>query len=324
MLVTGGSGFVGAHVIAALRARGWRVRALVRGGGPGAWPPDVETANAAGLDDPAALAAATAGCEVVVHLAGRAHVTRERSAADSATFDAVNAAGTRAVATAAAAAGARLVVHASSIAAVATTAVAPVRDDTPPWPDTPYGRSKLAAEAGLRAALAGAETAGVSLRPPMMYGPGMRGNPLRLFSLVARGVPLPLASVRNRRSVLYVANFAAVVAAVAGRRWTGVHEFAVADEPALSTAEFARAVGRALGRPARLVPVPMRLLRVLGSAGSAVRRVAPFPVDATVVDRFSGSLEVDDARLRGVLGPVPAVAPVEALARTAEWFRGAG
>ena len=326
MLVTGATGFVGAHVVPALLVGGYRVRVLARDATrlPAEWIGHVEVAPAGGLDAGAALAEAVAGCEVVVHLAGRAHVLRERSAAEAEReFAAVNVEGTRAVARAAVDAGVRLVVHASSVGAVATTSSAPVTDSTPSTPDTAYGRSKLAAERALREAVETTGTAAVSLRPPMMFGPGMRGNPLRLFALVSRGVPLPVAGVRNQRSLLYVENFARVVRAVVGRDWAGVHDHLVADSPSMSTAEFARRAGVALGRPAVLVPVPIAALRILGRAGTAIQRVAPFPITNTAVERFTGSLVVDDGRLRALLGPVPAVALDDALARTAVWYQGA-
>jgi nucleoside-diphosphate-sugar epimerase len=194
VLVTGATGFVGHSVVAALRARGYRVRALVRDPTrvPAAWVGHVEVVQAPGVDAGAALAGAVAGCDIVVHLAGRAHVLREQSvhAAEQA-FAATNVEGSRALARAAAAAGVRLIVHASSVGAVTTAAAEPVTDRTVPGPDTAYGRSKLAAEQAVRVAVEGTATAAVSLRPPMMYGPGMRGNPLRLFAHVSRGRPLP-------------------------------------------------------------------------------------------------------------------------------------
>ena len=324
MLVTGATGFVGSHVVPALRAGGNRVRVFVRDDArvPTEWRGDVEVVRAGGLEAGAALARAVAGCDVVVHLAGRAHVLRERATTEAErAFEEVNVEGTRTIARAAVAAGVRLVVHASSVGAVATTAGVPVADSTVPAPDTAYGRSKLAAERALREAIGGTGTAAVSLRPPMMYGPRMRGNPLRLFALVARGIPLPVAGVRNRRSMLYVENFAQLVRAVVARGWEGAHEYLVADGPAVATADFARRVGVALGRSALVVPVPGPVLRCVGRAGTLIQRVAPFPIDATAVERFTGSLVIDDARLRALLGPVPTVPFDEALARTATWYR---
>jgi UDP-glucose 4-epimerase len=118
-----------------------------------------------------------------------------------------------------------------------------------------------------------------------------------------------------------VGNFAETVCAVAGRAWAGVHEHLTADVPALSTVEFARRVGVALGRAPVLIPVPAAVLRGVGRVGTAIQRVAPFPFNTTAVERYLGSLVVDDAPLRAILGPVPAAGLDHALALTAAWYR---
>lgn len=318
VLVTGASGFIGPHVCGGLAAAGLVPRALVhRGGGPA--PAGVEAVEAADLSDAGALAEAVAGAAAVVHLAGRAHVFHETSGDAEAAFHDVNAEGARRVLQAAACAGARVFVLMSSLAAVATRSDGVLDEGSAPAPDTPYGRSKrraeeavarLADEAGVRAAW---------LRPPMVYGPGMKGNPLRLFRLVSTGLPVPVPAAPNLRSLVYVENLAAAVVAVlctpAARG-----AFFVCDGRDLSTAEMVREAARALGRPARLVPVPFSLMRAAGRVGDAASRVVRVPVTSDAVSRFFGTVRVDPSRLARVTGFRPPYTVEEGFRATARWF----
>ncbi len=317
--VTGAAGFIGRHLCARLRAAGHPVRALVRRP-VGGWGEGVDERIVADLADRDALARAAAGCDAVVHLAGRAHVLRETAADPGAAFHRANVDGTASALAAARAAGARRFVLLSSAAAVGPADAGCVDDATPARPASPYGASKLAAEELVRGAAGG--TLGTILRPPMVYGPGMKGNPLRLFRLLDRGLPLPLGAVRNRRSTLYVGNLVdAVAAALAAPGAAGT--FAVTDGEALSTPDFVRRAARALGRPARLVPVPPAALRALGAAGDRLARLMPAPVTSATFDSLVGSLVLDDRALRAATGWAPRHTVDDALRHTAAWYRGA-
>jgi nucleoside-diphosphate-sugar epimerase len=211
--VTGASGFIGRHLCARLRAAGHPVRALVRRP-TGGWGDAIDERVVPDLADRDALARAAAGCDVLIHLAGRAHVLRETAADPAAAFHHANVDGTASALDAARAVGARQFVLLSSIAAVGAADAGCVDDATPAQPASSYGASKLAAEELVRGRAGG--MCATIFRPPMVYGPGMKGNPLRLFRLLDRGLPLPLGAVRNRRSLLYVGNLVdAVVAALA-------------------------------------------------------------------------------------------------------------
>jgi nucleoside-diphosphate-sugar epimerase len=315
--VTGASGFIGSHLVPALLEAGLHVRAIARR--DVRWRHTGEIALAS-LDDRVAMRSALAGVGTLVHLAGRAHQPA-RTPADAAAYRTVNVDALRLVLEEATAAGVARVVLLSSIGAVASTSAAPVGDGTTPAPDTPYGRSKLEAEAVLRehSALTGMDH--VILRPPMVIGPRMRGNPLRLFRAVERGFPLPLGLVRNQRSLIYVVNLVdgirCALALPVGTR----DAFAVGDGAPHSSADLVRDIARAIGRSPSLLPVPVVALRLAGRVGDVVNRVASVPLDSDMIQRLVGSLVVDDARFRRVSGYRPRHSFPDALRATAAWFR---
>lgn len=292
VLVTGGTGFVASAVIAELLKKGWTVVASVRCEADAARVPAGARAVAVGeLSSSTGWSAALDGVEAVVHLAARAH-RLEDGAAQAGEYRRVNAEATAALASAAARAGAKRFVFLSSVKALE--------------PSDAYGASKLEAERALAA------TAGLSacaLRAPLVYGPGVKANFLRLLSAVSRGLPLPFGGIENRRSLLYSGNLAD--AAALALETPGVDgAFFIRDGEDLSTPELIRRLARALGKPARLWPVPPGLLR---AGASLIGRGA----DA---ERLLGDLTVDDAPLRAALSWRPPFTVDEGLAATALWF----
>lgn len=314
VVVTGATGFLGERLCAMLAGRGVAVSALVRRPMPAAHP-RVQQVTYAGLDDGGALARACEGARAVVHLAGRVHVMRDEPDAE-ARFTAVNVEGTRAVLEAAHGAGVAQVILASSVKAVGESNATSWTESVTPAPVDAYGRSKLAAE---RLALALGTRYGIAvsiLRFPLVYGPRASANVLRLLALVRRGWPLPLGAVRNRRSMIYRDNAVAAMIALleAGTSATGI--FFVSDQADLSTPSLVRTIAGAVGRPARLLAVPVGLLRALGRVGD----VLPLPVGSADVARLTGSLTVTTDRLRAVTGFVPPVGVEEGWRRTAHWY----
>lgn len=230
------------------------------------------------------LRASVQGCHAVVHLANIAHVS-----ASAAELHRVNVEGTIAQAQAALAAGARRFVYLSSTKAA--------------QPDDAYGRAKSIAEQALLQ-LEGLEA--VILRPPLVYGARVKANFLALLRAIDRGWPLPLASIENRRSLIYAGNLAdAILRCLEGAAQGKT--YAVSDGAAVSTPELCRAIAHALGRPARLFPFPPALLRLAPSFA-----------------RLAQSQEADDRAIRADLGWRAPFSFEQGLRATAEWYRNRG
>jgi nucleoside-diphosphate-sugar epimerase len=283
-LVSGASGFVGAALCHALSKRNMSYVACVRKRASGSGrPAEFETGDLSGVVD---WTPALAGVSVVIHLAARVHMMRESAADPEAVYRAMNVDATMQLAEQAARQGVRRFVFVSSIKVNGErTDGHPFRADDVPAPQDAYGRSKLAAEEALQA---WAERTGCELvivRPPLVYGPGVRANFLRLMQLVKSGMPLPLGGIRNRRSMVALDNLVdflllcAAHPAAAGATWM------VSDNRDLSSPELATMIAAALGRPARLLPVPAGLLAagasLLGRRAAAGRLLDSLQVDVS-------------------------------------------
>jgi len=294
IIVTGASGFVGRALTRALAARGHVVRVALRPGQPEP-APGVERAETDDLRNPVAWPRLLADATAIVHLAARAHQIDETGAAAAATAASMNTDLTRGLATAARSVGAtRFVFMSSAGAQEAGQRFAAGTTLERLWRERPYQTSKLAAERVLTA-LARPGFAPVSLRAPLVYGPGAPGNFRQLRGLLARGMPLPLGLVENRRSFVFLGNLVDVLVRVVEivPPLTGVYD--VDDGAPVSSAEFARRTAATLGRRARLLPVPPPLLklgmRMVGRARSA--------------ESLLGDLVLDSTPLRAALGWTP-------------------
>jgi nucleoside-diphosphate-sugar epimerase len=273
------------------------------------------------LENEAALKCGMRATSAVVHLAGRAHVMKETAADPLAEFRRVNVEGTRRVVEQAFSAGVERFVFISSVKAVGEESSQPWTEETPSRPVDPYGISKLEAEVLIRNHAAATGSCATTLRIPLVYGPGVGANMLRLFELVDRGVPLPLASVQNRRSLAFVGNVAAAIAKVLDSPDVGTELFFVCDNECLSTPALIREIGRALGRPTRLLPLAPEFIRFVTLTSDKMSKLLPVPSASSTVSRLLGSLEVDASKLTRRTGFTPPFSVAEGLAETAAWFR---
>lgn len=315
--VTGADGFVGRAVCGALAARGHEARPLSRD------RTCAEHFSSFGLETAAPLIvgdvdattdwrAALADVDAVIHLAARVHVMRETAADPLAAFRAVNTAGTAKLAEAAAASGVGRVVLISTIKVNGerTDGRAPFGPDDVPAPEDPYALSKFEAEQALREVADRTALEAVAVRPPLVHGPGVGGNLLRLMRWVERGIPLPLAGIDNRRSLIGVDNLADVLVACAVQAEAAGRVFTVSDGEDLSTAGLVAEIAAGLGRPARLFRFPLgaaaRVLRLAGR-GAALGRLAD-------------SLAVDDRAVRRILDWTPPLSAREGLRKMTRWY----
>lgn len=309
VLVTGATGFVGSYLCRVLAEPGWTVRAAVRRQAhvPGA----VEQAVVGDIDANTDWSSALEGVGAVVHLAARVHRMGDRAQDPLKEYRLVNVEGTRHLADSSAAAGVRRFVFVSSIKANGEEDPLPYTEDRPPRPVDPYGVSKWEAEQALWGVARASGLEVVVLRPPLVYGPGVRANFLSLMRLVQLGLPLPLKSIRNRRSFIYVGNLADAIGRCLVHPAAAGRTYLLSDGEAVSTPELMRRLATAMGTHARLVPCPPALLhgaaKLLGKVGTA--------------SRLLGSLEVDMTRIQGELEWTPPFRMEEGLRRVAMSLR---
>jgi nucleoside-diphosphate-sugar epimerase len=305
-LVTGAAGFVGRALVTAMQGRAVR-RALRRSAA------DVFTGDTivGDISPVTEWGAALAGVDCVVHLAARTHVLHDVATDPLASYRQINVEATRHLAQQAATAGVRRFVFLSSIKVngEATTDRLYTELDAPA-PEDSYGISKREAEDMLRdiAARTGMEV--VILRPPLVYGPGVKGNVLRLLQWIDLGLPLPLASVHNSRSMIHVGNLAEAITACIDTPAAANRTFLVADGTDLSTPELIHGLAAGMERTAHLLPCPIGLLQL--GASLLGRRGA--------VARLTGSLRVDSSLLRNTLGWRPRIQPDQGLIDTGRWY----
>lgn len=302
VVVTGASGFVGRALVGHLHGLGRTVTALARhAGAPPAGVREVRVEDYAH----AAVDAACAGADAVVHLAALAH----RGGTPAEFAASVRAA--EAVAHAAVRAGVPRLVLVSSIGVNGNrTEGCPFTEASPPHPVEPYAVSKLQAERAAAAAVAGTATALVVVRPPLVYGPQAPGNFGRLVHLIRKGVPLPLASVRNARTFLGLDNLLGLLVLCVDHPAAAGELFLAGDAQDLSTPQLARCIGEGLGRGARLAPLPPALL-ALGAALAGRRSLGA---------SLCASLQVDAGKARRLLGWQPALPAAEGVRLAARGF----
>lgn len=306
-LITGASGFVGRAVSNELELRGEQVVRAVRREQP-------NSLVVGDIDSNTCWREAVSMCEAVIHLAARVHVLGDKSADPLEEFRRVNVAGTANLARQAAAAGVRRFVFLSSIKVngESTEAGVPFTADDTPAPKDPYGVSKHEAEQVLHQIAADTGMEVVIIRPPLVYGPGVKANFESMMRWLARGVPLPLAAVtQNRRSLVALDNLVDLIVTCLNHPAAANQTFLVSDGEDLSTADLLKRMGAALGCPARLFHLPPGLLK-LGAA--LVRKPG-------IYQRLCGSLQLDIAKTRQLLGWSPLVSVDEELRRAAEGFR---
>ena len=288
VLVTGANGFVGTALQSRLRHEGYAIRAITRN-------------DIGNIDSKTEWAPHLKNVDTIVHLAGRAHIMRKTARDSLAEFRRTNRDGTAYLAQCAIASGVRRLVFISSVKVNGEASDNPFNSSSPAMPQDPYAISKFEAEQVLEPLRNELEI--VIFRPPLVYGPNVRGNFIRLIKLVDRGIPLPLANVTNRRSFVGLSNLADAIC------W-GVKAqpglYFPSDRQDQSTANLIRKIAESLNRPARLFQMHPRLLAVAGYLAG----------NRKIINRLTGSLTVD--------GDLPGWSPPESMdaeiERTVHWY----
>ncbi len=306
ILLTGANGFIGRTLMPELVVAGHEVCGAVRrsnGYVNERVIPDIGRSTD--------WSAALAGCEAVIHLASRVHVMRETATDALAANREINTAGTLNLARQAAAVGVKRFIFASTIKVNGEGRDKPYSESDRPDPQEAYAISKYEAETGLREIADRTGMSVVILRFPLVYGPGVGANFLKLMETIDRGVPLPLASIMNRRSFIYLGNLVDAVATTLSHSLAANKTYLVSDGSDLSTPDLARMLAAALGRPSRLMPVPAGWLKWTGRLIGKRKEM----------DRLMGSLAVDSSLIRQELGWLPPYTMTEGIGQTALWYR---
>jgi nucleoside-diphosphate-sugar epimerase len=276
------------------------------------------------LCDEMAMKSAAVGVDTVFHLAAKVHETHERSQ-NELEYERVNVGGTVNVLKAAEASGAQRLVLVSSVKAMGEGSDDEQDEETVPVPETAYGRSKLLAEEAVRRAAMSSRLQAVSLRLPMVYGPGNKGNLFRMMTAIDRGYFPPWPAVANRRSMVHVANVVEA-ACLSAENPVGRYEcYIVTDGGPYSTRELYELMVSALGKRVptwKVHPVALRFLARLGDAGEAIlRRRLPF--DTSALDKLIGSACYSSRKIARDLAFRPRVAFHTALPELTAWYRSA-
>jgi nucleoside-diphosphate-sugar epimerase len=311
VLVTGATGFIGRFLCRALLESGHEVRAALRSQTALA-ETGCERVVVGDINSRTDWNAALQNVNAVIHAAARVHIARDTSGAHA--YDETNGHATLQLASCAARAGVRRLIFLSSVKVKGEeTRGRPYGGDDVPHPCDDYGRSKLLGEQFIRDVCASTALESVIVRPPLVYGPGVKANFLRLLRLVDREWPLPLGAVNNSRSLVSVWNLVDVLTHVVtnpvavGRTWM------VRDPEDLSTPDLISRIAAIMGRRVRLLPVPVAALRLIGRLSGREE-----------IGRLCGSLTVDIEPTRSLLGWSAPWTVDESLARTVQWYLSEG
>ncbi len=315
VLVTGASGFIGGALCRELTHRHHTVRATVRthsDASAAALAPvtDIVSLDLGALESMAGLARTLEGIDCVVHCGGLSQTPAGTPRQACELLEQVNVVGTTALADQAARAGVRRFVFVSSakVSGERSRLGQALSPSAVPAPEDAYGISKLAAERGLEEIAKRSNLGLTIVRPPVVYGPGGKGNIPRMLRWIRRGIPLPLASVEYRRSLVFVDNLVGLLVRTVEDPRAAGETFHVSDGEDVSTPQLLRLAGLALGRPARLLPVPVSALRV---AARITGRGAE-------IGRLLDSLQLDISRTKLRLDWSPYVDVATGLSRTVE------
>ena len=310
ILVTGANGFVGSTLCDELHRRGYAVRGAVRNSR--SLPENIESVAIDAIDEKTDWRNAFDCVDVVIHLAARVHVMRESANNPLEEFRKINVAGTERLARAAAESGVKRFVYVSTIKVNGewTRRDEVFVESDEACPQDPYGISKWEAEQALHRVAKETGLEIVIVRPPLVYGPKVKGNFAQMLKVVRKGIPLPLAAVNNLRSLIYVGNLADILILCATHPAAVGQTYLVSDDDDVSTSDLLYELGKATGCPARLLSCPPILLKWAGSLFGRSEQV----------ERLIGSLRMDSSKVRRELNWTPPYSLLQGLQATGAWL----
>jgi nucleoside-diphosphate-sugar epimerase len=312
VLITGADGFIGKSLCAEMVSRGWEVRASVRLGEKiKSLPEKIEVIETGSVYADTDWGKALANVESVVHLAGRVHVMADSSSDPLSEYRIVNTAGTEKLARAASSSGVRRFVFMSTVKVNGEGRAILYNENDIPDPRDPYSISKWEAEKILMEVSHKTGMEVVIIRVPLVYGPGVKANFLKLLKMVDKGIPIPFKGINNKRSMIYLYNLTDLIIACIKHPDAAGKTYFASDGEDISTPELIRRMADALGKKSRLFGIPLPLMKTLGSLASYNNEI----------ERLTGSLAVDSSRVRKELNWEPRFTLDQGLKETARWYK---
>ena len=310
ILITGTTGFVGQAVCKKLREQNHMLTGATRTADLGSGPERVPLYHIPEIGPGNDWSQVVSGAEIIIHLAARVHVMKDSSSDPLADFRRINTAGTQNLAEQAAAAGVKRFVFISTVKVAGE--ISPVRgfnETDPAKPEDPYGLSKWEAEQALIEISRTTNMEIVILRPPLVYGPGVKGNFLALVKAIKKDRLLPLGAIQNQRSLVFVENLADAIVQAAIHPKAANQTYFVSDESAVSTPSLIEKIATAFNIKPRLINFPLGLLKLAGTLTGK----------SAAIDRLVGSLTVDTQKIKTELQWQAPYSMEEGLKQTANW-----
>ncbi len=311
VLVTGATGFIGGSLLKKLNKLNVEPIVVTRGKNENVHYSNCVTVE--GIDSKTDWKGVFNDCDVVIHCAARVHQMRDKSLDPLSSFREVNTFGTLNLAKKAAQEGVKRFIFISSIKVSGEYSRVgnPFKSSDEPNPTDPYGISKFEAEVGLK--ILSKETAMevVIIRPPLVYGQGVKGNFASLLQFASRGIPLPFGAIKNNlRSFVSVDNLVDLIVICISHPNAANRVFLISDDRDLSTAEMFRQLSKSFGKSGFMIPMPVFLYKIIGSLTGK----------SELVERLCGNLQVDISDTKSLLDWKPVITYKEAFARIADSF----
>lgn len=312
VFVTGATGFIGRHLCRRLVDDGFSVVGAYR---PPKSPLDLVKGVQAVFFDPSDSVTdwsqCLSGVDTIVHLAAIPNSLSKVSGDTAAELHSINVRVTERLASEALSAGVKRLVYVSTIKVMGEETTIPFSENSFTKVSDPYGISKWKAEQFLRSFAEESGLESVIVRPPLVYGPWVKANFLQLMHMVYRGYPLPLSKIENIRSLIFVGNLVDAICLCCLHPTAAGETYIVSDGTDVSTPELVRMIALAMNKPARLLPIPISMFKIIGNLTGR----------SEAVRRLSGSLCVDSSKIRSMLGWTPPFTMEQGILKTVEWFK---